>query len=298
MLYKTPVVTYHPDNTVSITTGADYTPSQSTAKFISELLGPHCYATCQADRIVLVTTTRTPTGGNETHKYAIGAGQRITFYLPNPADPYARGLTPVDPTPQTTIVIDRAGANNVRKQYGDFYRYLKATISLRTEQVQTYSNRTFPSIQMTMAELKQSLPIKTPDLLKKEHWHFAMPTTQFITNKPPLNDFKYTEWHTQITDFLSTLRNDADIPKEEQPAHFYLGFLKLAFWSDSTTGMSFFFQSDVGIKHINPEAVRSLFDELLFKFYSNEVFVTRPVTVGQAPGTKYLKWIDRTTDKF
>jgi hypothetical protein len=304
MLYKTPVVTYHPDNTVSITTGADYTPSQSTAKFISELLGPHCYATCQADRIVLVTTNRTPTGGNEIRKYAIGARNTLVFSLPDPTDPYARGLTPVDPTPQTTIVIDRAAANNVRKRYGDFYRYLKATISLRTEQVQTYSNRTFPSIQMTMAEFKQSLPTKTPDhhLLRADQSHFDMPTSQFMSNKPPLNDIKYTEWHTQITDFLCNLRNDAGIPKEEQPAHFYLGFLKLAFWSDYTNAMSFFYPISLttaqAIKHISPEAVRSLFDELLFKFYSNEVFVTRPVTVGQAPGTKYLKWIDRTTDKF
>lgn len=293
VLYKTPVVTFHPDNTVSITTGTDYTPSQSTAKFISEILWHCCYATCQANRIVLVTTNRTDTGDNETHKYAIAAGQTLTFHLPNPADPLtSRGLTPLDPTPQTTIVIDRAGANNVRKRYADFYRYLKATINLRTVKTPGVSGNTmYPTIPITILEFKQSLPTKTPEhpLLSKDHWHFDLPSTPKMTNKPATNSADHIDWHINLSRFLPPLQSTQPAP-EDQHITFYRAFLKLAFWADYLNGA--IYKSDVGVKHINPEAIRATFDELLFKFHSNEVFVTRPVKAGQAPGTKYLRWVD------
>jgi hypothetical protein len=305
VLYKTPVITYHPDNTVSVTTGTDYTPSQSTAKFISELLGPHCYATCQKNRIVLVTTNRTPTGDNETHKYAIGAKETLVFSLPDPTTPYSRGITPLDPTPQTTIVIDRAGANNVRKQYGDFYRYLKATISLRAQQTNfTYQSKPHLTIQIQLSEYKENLPTTKTNHRNthvggyvNDHWQFSLPTSQSISNKPPLNDINYTEWHTQVTDFLTPLQS-TQTPPTDQHTTFYRAFLTLAHWARFEH--RHFFREDEPDRatSVNPDAIRSLFDELLFKFHSNEVFVTRPVTVGQAPGTKYLKWIDRTTDKF
>ena len=298
VLYKTPVITYHPDNTVSVTTGTDYTPSQSTAKFISEILGHCCYATCQANRIVLVTTNRTDTDGyatNVSHKYAIAAGQTLTFHLPDPANPHSRGLTPVDPTPQTTITIDRAGANNVRKRYADFYRYLKATINLRTVKTPGVSGAVmYPTIPITILEFKQSLPTKTPEhhLLSKDHWHFDLPATQRMLTKPALNSVKdpLCSWQRTLSAFLTPLRNDSQLPAEERPAAFYIAFLKLAFWADYLNGA--IYKSDVGVKHINPEAIRATFDELLFKFHSNEVFVTRPVKAGQAPGTKYLRWVD------
>lgn len=292
VLYKTPVVTFHPDNTVSVTTGTDYLPSQSTAKFISEILGHCCYATCQANRIVLVTTIRTLTGDNQTYKYAINEGQTLTFHLPDPANPHSRGLTPVDPTPQTTIVIDRAGANNVRKRYGDFYRYLKATINLRTVKTPGVSGAVmYDTIPITILEFKQSLPTKTPDhhLLSKDHWHFDLPPTQKMINKPATNSKDHIYWYSLVYDFLTPLQSTQPAP-EDQHITFYIAFLKLAFWADYLNGA--IYKSDVGSKHINPEAIRSLFDELLFKFHSNEVFVTRPVKAGQAPGTKYLKWVD------
>lgn len=304
VLYKTPVVTYHPDNTVSITTGTDYTPSQSTAKFISEILGHCCYATCQANRIVLVTTNRTDTGDNETHKYAIAAGQTLAFNLPNPADPLrSRGLTPLDPTPQTTIVIDRAAANNVRKRYGDFYRYLKAAIALRT----VNTNKDHPgylTIPIQLSEYKDNLPIKSTSHRNthvagytNDHWLFDLPNTQQMSNKPATNSTSYTDWHTNVSSFLTPLQPTQPAP-EDQYVTFYRAFLMLAHWA-RFEHRQFFRHGEPNITtFVTPDAIRSLFDELLFKFHSNEVFATRPVKTGQAPGTKYLRWVDWTTDKF
>jgi hypothetical protein len=241
---------------------------------------------------VLVTTIRTPTGGNETRKYAIGARNTLVFSLPDPTDPYARGLTPVDPTPQTTIVIDRAAANNVRKQYGDFYRYLKATISLRAQQTNfTYQSKPHLTIQIQLSEYKENLPTTKTNHRNTHVGGYA------ISNKPPLNDINYTEWHTQVTDFLTPLQS-TQTPPTDQHTTFYRAFLTLAHWAMFEYRRFFREDEPDRATFVNPDAIRSLFDELLFKFHSNEVFVTRPVTVGQAPGTKYLKWINRTTDKF
>lgn len=300
VLYKTPVVTYHPDNTVSITTGTDYTPSHSTAKFISELLGPHCYATCQANRIVLVTTNRADTGGNVTHKYSIAAGQTLTFHLPNPANPYSRGLTPVDPTPQTTIIIDRAGANNVRKRYGEFYRYLKATINLRTQQTSGLLP-TVSLIHIQMSEFRDNLPTRpahemgtlSPNYTQHDHWCFDLPTSERITLKPALNSTKdpLTSWQRTLSAFLTPLLNQQPAP-EDQHVTFYRAFLTLAHWARYEYRSFFQHGEPDRATHVDPGSIRSLFDELLFKFHSNEVFTTRPVVVGQAPGTKYLRWVD------
>ena len=305
VLYKTPVVTYHPDNTVSVTTGNDYSPSQSTAKFISELLGHCAYATCQANRIVLVTTNRTLTGDNETHKYAIAAGQTLTFHLPNLSTPHtSRGLTPVDPTPQTTLVIDRAGANNVRKRYADFYRYLKATISLRT----VNTNKDHPgylTIPIQLSEYRDNLPIKSTTKehgfhpqIKHDHWHFDLPNAQQISQKPATNSTNYTDWHTNVSSFLALLRNDSDIPADKIPGVFYRCFITLAHWARFEHRQFFRYDEPDRTTFVAPDAIRSLFDELLFKFHSNEVFTTRPVKTGQAPGTKYVQWVDWKTEKF
>lgn len=302
VLYKTPVVTFHPDNTVSVTTGTDYLPSQSTAKFISEILGHCCYATCQASRIVLVTTIRTLTGDNQTYKYAINEGQTLTFYLPDPANPHSRGLTPVDPTPQTTIVIDRAGANNVRKRYADFYRYLKATINLRTQQVQgVYGREGYTTIPIQLSEFKDNLPTRPTYELgtlnatfrQDNHWSFDLPATQRMTTKPAINSTKdpLYDWQRTLSAFLTPLQSTQPAP-EGQHVTFYRAFLTLAHWARYSHQSFYKHDEPDRATQVHPEAIRSLFDELLFKFHSNEVFVTRPVKAGQAPGTKYLRWVD------
>lgn len=310
VLYKTPVVTYHPDNTVSITTGNDYTPSQSTAKFISELLGHCAYATCQANRIVLVTTTRTHSkgsGDNETHKYAIAAGQTLTFHLPDPASPHtSRGLTPLDPTPQTTLVIDRAGANNVRKRYGDFYRYLKATLSLRAQQTPGLLP-TVLLIHIQLSEYRDNLPTRpahelgtlSPKFHQTNHWSFDLPANERIIRKPALNSThdSFTDWHNKLSAFLTPLLSQQPTP-EDQHATFYRAFLTLAHWARFEHRSFFKHDEPDRTTHVDPSSIRELFDELLFKFHSNEVFTTRPVKTGQAPGTKYLRWVDWKTETF
>lgn len=294
VLYKTPVVTFHPDNTISITTGTHYAPSSSTANFIHNVLYGLLRASYQGGRIVLTITSPDDTGTPVTRKYSLNAGCTLTFQFTDRV-----GLTPVDPTPQTTITIDRASANNVRKRYGEFYRYLKATISLRSQLTPRAYTPNLKHIPIRLSEFKENLPVAAANPPHSHYWAFAVPHGFDITRKPAVNSANHVTWRTNVSNFLSNLQNGA-APEDEQPVQFYRAFLTLAYWARFEHQQAF---KNDGAElertyNISPTALLSLFDELLFKFHSNEVFTTRPVKEGQAPGTKFLKWIDWNSNVF
>jgi hypothetical protein len=295
-LYKTPVITFHPNNTVTITPGTHYEPSSSTATFIHNIL-PFCSASRTGGRIVLAARTEDA----QVLKHSIAKGEEMTFYLN--LGGYHYNMTPVNPEPQTTIVMDRAAANNVRARYGEFYRYLKAAISLRTEQ--TTDN---PHIKTTIGELKGALPHKQE---APSYWHFTVPTMGHMANKPALDAVKphtnltpvtrqfdtYEEWRSAVEGFLQLIRPNPDPQTQAQAQNFYTAFMHLLYWS---TGSLYFGTFRPGPKdestaqYAHPDAVRKFADEIIFKYHSNEVFKRRPVKPGQAPGVKYNKWVDWT----
>jgi hypothetical protein len=297
-LYKTPVVTFHPNNTVTITTGTHYEPSSSTATFIHNIL-PFCSASKTGGRIVLAARTEDA----QVLKHSIAKGEEMTFYL-NLGDRHYN-MTPVNPEPQTTIVMDRAAANNVRARYGEFYRYLKSAISLRTEQ--TTSNAGIAqTIKTTIGELKGALPHKQE---APSYWHFTVPTMGHMTNKPALDAVEphtnltpvarwfntHDEWRAAVEGFLQLIKPNSD--PQTQAQNFYAAFMHLLYWS---TGSLYFGTFRPGPKdestaqYAHPDAVRKFADEIIFKYHSAEVFKRQPVKPGQAPGVKYNKWVDWT----
>jgi hypothetical protein len=298
VLYKTPVITFHPDNTVTITPGTHYEPSSSTAAFIYNIL-PFCSASRSGGRIILTARTE----DDQILKHSLAKGEEMTFYL-NLGDRYY-SMTPTNPEPQTTIVMDRATANNVRARYGEFYRYLKATISLRTEQ--TTSNAGIAqTIKTTIGELKGALPHKQES---PSYWRFTVPTMGHITNKPALDAVEphtnltpvsrqfntHEEWRAAVEEFLCLIMPNPD--PHTQAHNFYTAFMHLLYWSSGSLYFGTFRpgpKDDGNAHYVNPDAVRKFADEIIFKYHSNEVFKRRPVKPGQAPGVKYNKWVDWT----
>lgn len=307
VLYKTPVVTFHPNNTVTITTGTHYEPSSSTATFIHNIL-PFCSASRTGGRIVLTARTEDA----QFLKHSIAKGEGMTFYL-NLGDRYYN-MTPVNPEPQTTIVMDRAAANNVRARYGEFYRYLKSAISLRTEQTTTNN----PHIKTSVNELRAVLPNSrySDHKLKPSGrvlWQFDMPGLFHMTEKPALNESaptlavfqgvpkikhtrnftNYPDWRTTVEDFLQLIKPNSD--PQVQAENFYKAFMSLTYWCSSMSLNNTFAVDDhASPRYANPEGVRALIDEIIFKYHSTEVFKRQPVKPGQAPGVKYNKWVDWT----
>ena len=127
-LYSTDVVTFRPDNTIEIRTNAYNTPS--TANFIQQTLGTHC-AIFDSRLWIRATVNLDDEDGTET---------RYGWYPLDPTNPniFTRDpnriphrLTFVNPVFPVKTTINRKTANVVRKQYGEFRKYLIGSCKLR-----------------------------------------------------------------------------------------------------------------------------------------------------------------------
>lgn len=113
VLWKTPVVTFFPDNSVEITDGS--WTSISTCSFIGEVLNINAR--------VFNGSICVEVGGKE---YRLPKDK--LFKIVQNED---REWTPVNPDKPIVHFVNRAGSNNVRKRYKDFYAYMENVLKLR-----------------------------------------------------------------------------------------------------------------------------------------------------------------------
>lgn len=135
VLYKTPVVTFHTDNTVSI--WHDTWASQTTANFIPEVMGGNVYARVFNSRLCLYVH------GDE-------------FFVPEEGLKLSKndmGNWRVDNPPNNVIHhINRKESKLVLRKYEEFYSYLERMKKLRFDgQVATFSEEEYVQ---TFGELK------------------------------------------------------------------------------------------------------------------------------------------------
>jgi hypothetical protein len=142
VLYKTPVITYHPNGDVVVKT--DGWSSISTHQFISQVLGVSCYGS----RRNTVMEVRSSGGG------ADGVGKVIV--------PKNKGVTLIHAGGNWRITkyhamyeyrLNRKAAGAVRKKYADFINYAKGMVKIRSEIVEPskYSIRKNPYGMVTLA---------------------------------------------------------------------------------------------------------------------------------------------------
>lgn len=120
-LYNTDVVTYHKDGRIEIV--MDGWASQTTVSFIEEVLGVR--ASIQHNHAWIQATTQdsTTVGWYAMHTHGVN-----TFRRNGHGD-----LAFANPVEVSTHRINRAGANNVRKQYKPFKDYVVRTMRLRDD---------------------------------------------------------------------------------------------------------------------------------------------------------------------
>ena len=139
MLYKTPVVTFHPDNTITIFT--DGWTSVSTRQFIIQVLGVHCFA--HRGRMVIEV------GG---HKFFMENKTTLRLKVDN----YT--MTPIDePTPNVGLRVNRKAANNVRARVKPFADYLQGFINLRKTDIQNQWGTMFEAVGVTAGEVADAI---------------------------------------------------------------------------------------------------------------------------------------------
>ena len=134
--YKTPVVTFHPNEEVTIKTSGWSTVS--THQFIQQVLGIHAYGRGRFT-VMDIGDAKVSIEGNETARIKMGE------------DGNWQCLTQIT---RPSYRMNRKGANNVRARYKEFADYIKGFSKVRAEMVKPRWGSEYMAIQFGMDELE------------------------------------------------------------------------------------------------------------------------------------------------
>lgn len=260
-LWETNVITFHPDNTIVINHNGYATAL--TMAFIQSVLGIKAYRT-RGSCVYEVNGI----------KYATKGKGALTLI----SNAVRGGYDVKQAQTHKQWVVNRTAANNVRGRVKGFRDYFRGFISLREEIVPTRWRGDMVMIKVGVEELCDQLGT-----------HQSPNGATFITTDPYYRiDQKGTDRHLQKLDaFYNLVRNDQ--PEETRLANYYKAALGLLTGSrpmipiDGVTTDVFEFES---------QGLIAYFDEVLFKYFSDEVFVLKDVPEGQVPSNKYDTWVN------
>ena len=310
LVYQSPVVTFHTDNTVTLfhgkTKGGDrsFDWDTSTAKFIDEVLGHYLHSVV-TDRRRLVLTLRNGEKIVAERKTAI----RLTL---NEA---TRTMARATQTLPTVLRMDRTKANAVRKRYGEFYRYLKGMIALRREPHTTRFHNyqsgedvydTQYLIRVTEQEMRNVVDVvvkinpRGGGLANHyEEFKFIYPP-----HKKPAKCVVRAKWDTKKQEWGQERDTESYLLWEESAANFIELIKPLAEGEDFDRHyrafvMLVYFQRMPGNPQdceVEADGLPKLADQILFTYHSDEVLYRAEATPGSVPSLKYEKWVTRDVD--
>jgi hypothetical protein len=286
-----PIVTYRPDGTIELVSGME--PSGrvmrwghvTEAYFIRNLLWNYIADADMHKRALRLTFK----GGEKV---------ALTVGVPLIVKPEGGALTIVSEAVMQGWRLNRKATNAIRKQYGEFYRYVKAMVSLRTEELY---ERTYHNVHKTKVI---DIPLSEMDLVvvpihPKTGEMYAPQRSKFLLFKPPMgvteeNDWsggevkkvtrnRHAEWVANMERLLTFVRGEG-----EKHESFHMGFLLVAY----SCGVGATVGGEKYIRCVPTDFSKTL-DRLLFQWHSKEVFELVTFKQGQVPNWNYTQWLDR-----
>ena len=290
-LYDRPIVTYKPDGTIELMSGMG--PSGKAlrwgdvteAYFIKNLLWNYLADADMHKRALRLTLK----GGEKV---------ALTVGVPLVVKPEGGALTIVSDGALQGWRLNRKATNAIRKQYGEFYRYVKAMVSLRTEELyeRVYNNvHTTKVIDIPLSEMDLVVvPIhpKTGEMYAPQRNKFLLfKPAMGVTEETDWNSEgakkitrnRYAEWTANMERFLTFVRGEG-----EKHESFHMGFLLVAY----SCGVGATVDNEKYIRCVPTDFLRIL-DRLLFQWHSKEVFELATFKQGQVPNWNYNQWLDR-----
>jgi hypothetical protein len=177
-------------------------------------------------------------------------------------------------------VINRTGANNVRRRSADFRGYLRGFVSLRTQEVTLYYHKQ-NVVCIPASEFRGIFGI-----MGRPDWHDKV--VQFVDNTKWVSltqkQHAYEEF-LKSSSYLDSLVTSGDTSK------YYEAAMILAGATSATPHMRA--DSD-NMMHMTPDALEDKLDESQFKLYSKDVFTLVELPQGKVPNPKYDSWVDAT----
>lgn len=261
-LYNTDVITFKPDGEVVIAT--DGFNTALTMSFIAEVLGIGA-GRQRGTNVFRISGQNYITKGKEVLRIKhIGNGQ---FDI-------------ISENKHFQYVINRTGANSVRRRSADFRGYLRGFVSLRTQEVTLYYQKQ-NLVCIPASEFREIFGI-----MGRPDWHDKV--MQFVDNTKWVSltqkQHAYEEF-LKSSSYLDSLVTSGDTSK------YYEAAMILAGATSATPHMR---ADSNNMMHMTPDALEDKLDESQFKLYSKEVFTLVELPQGKVPNPRYDSWVDRT----
>ena len=259
VLYKTPVITFEPNNEVVLF--VDNYNTVATHQFIHRVLG-----------ISAGGVRRTTVLTINNAKYTLAKQDKLRLRMDD-------GVWHVlNATAQYGWKLDRKAVANVRAKYSEFYKYLKGFVSLRTEEKAIkYWQPAKNHVTVPLAEFKSVFGNMTSirsyaymDKLGRQSLNWGAVTPD--------------QYKASSNAFDCLIRPDQ--PEEDKHTNFYKAALLLIAKLD-TDGMDIRADETHAMsKHIVP-----LLDDILFMRHAHEVLVRKELPQGKVSSGIYEHWM-------
>lgn len=260
VLYKTPVITFMPDGEVVLF--VDSYNTVSTHQFIQQVLG---IGASGVRRTTVLTINNS--------KYTLADKDKMRLRKGD------KGWEVLNPMQQWTWRLDRKAVSNVRAQYGEFYKYLKGFVNLRTEnmKISHWAEKEKDCIRVQQSEFKSvcggTFPMSAYAYMDKR-------------GKQALdwNAVKPHQYEKSAAMFEKLIRSDQ--PEEDKHTNFYKAALlliaklendRMDIRTDDVTVVS---------KNIVP-----LLDDVLFMMNAHQVLVRKALPQGKVSSGIYEHWM-------
>ena len=260
VLFKTPVITYHPDNTITVRT--DGWASVSTHEMIGWVLG----IGAQGWR----GNTRLTANGSV---YMLKDSSDSVRLLPTTEG----GLQFESLQERHGYRMNRKAANNVRRRYAPFLDYLKGMLKLREQEVEI--NRAFRSATTTQTKVV----ISREELDQVRDFYLGNVTEGFRQGAGKFNE----DIRTQRQLMLELINPDQ--PEDTRHENFYKAALSLARGYSGVTNTSIAGGSILRER----QDVLDRTDEALLMAHAQEVLEVTKLEGNAMPNPKYMGWIDK-----
>lgn len=261
VLYRTPVVTFEPDGDVVIF--IDGYNSVSTHQFIGQVLGISAHGARR-------TTVLTIGGG----KYTLADKDKLRLRIEDGNWHVLNAKT------QWGWKLNRKEITNVRSRYGEFYKYLKGFVNLRTEAAKP--NRWQPEknyVVIPREELKSAFGQGSLASIR-EYKYMDKRGKQSMNYSAVRPD----QYEASVKAFEYLIRPDQ--PEEDKHTNFYKAALVLIAKLETDEMDIRVDQVYAQSKHIVP-----LLDDVLFMLYANDVLVRYELPMGKVSSGIYEHWM-------
>jgi len=260
VLYKTPVITFMPDGEVVLF--IDSYNTVATQQFISHVLG-----------IGANGVRRTTVLTINNSKYTLADKDKLRLRKGD------RGWEVLNPFQQWTWRLDRKAVTNVRAQYGEFYKYLKGFVNLRTERM---------AVSRWQLEEKDFVCVQQSEFKSVCGGTFPMSEYAYMDKRGKQsldwNPVKPHQYEKSAGMFEKLIRSDQ--PEEDKHTNFYKAALLLVAKLE-TDRMDIRTDSvRVRSKHIVP-----LLDDVLFMIHAHQVLVRKALPQGKVSSGIYEHWM-------